>query len=256
MYHYVIIKQNLMSMNAKLYAEVKSFYEALPDPHQVSTCWADVKNEVPFYADAVIMMDDMFDTVGMASRLLYRMREQKMMVPLFFVMGGYNRLLRKENINILSYCAQELGIKGKNLRAYYHTEDFGAKLAVMKRELAGKTVVFVTSRLVYEPLKEAIEAADCPFTVKYHVAHETLEDALSWVNANAAGNGLALCVKICQLYPEESLPESLRRYKNPSLWDKIRISLSARFYSRRIQRELSQMIRNYQRRLRRHGWAY
>lgn len=243
-------------MNAKFYAEMLRFFETLPNPHYVSTCWKDIKNEVPFYADAVVLMDDMFDTVGMASRLLYRMREQGMIVPLFFVMGGYNPLLRRNNIDILSYCAQELGIKGKNLRAYYHTESMEAKLDVLKKELAGKTVVFVTSRLVYEPLKKAVEAADCPFEAKYHVAHETLADALSWVNANAAGNGRALCFKICRLYPEKRIPKNLRRYKNPSLWDKMRVRLSAYFYRRRIQREIFQMIRNYQRRLRRHGWAY
>ena len=133
-------------------------------------------------------MDDMFDTVGMASRLLYRMREQRMDVPLFFILGGYNPLMQKHNVDLLSCYAQELGIKSKNLRAYYNTASMKDKLAVLKEALPGKTVVFVTSRLFYEPLKAAVDAAGCPFTAKYHVAHETLEDALGWVNANAAGN--------------------------------------------------------------------
>jgi len=89
-------------MNSKVYAEVKSFYKMLPNPHEVTTCWEDIKNEVPFYTDAVVLMDDMFDTVGMASRLLYRMREQRMDVPLFFILGGYNPLMQKHNVDLLS----------------------------------------------------------------------------------------------------------------------------------------------------------
>ena len=243
-------------MNSKVYAEVKSFYKMLPNPHEVTTCWEDIKNEVPFYTDAVVLMDDMFDTVGMASRLLYRMREQRMDVPLFFILGGYNPLMQKHNVDLLSCYAQELGIKSKNLRAYYNTASMKDKLAVLKEALPGKTVVFVTSRLFYEPLKAAVDAAGCPFTAKYHVAHETLEDALGWVNANAAGNGLALCFKIGRLYPQERLPEALRCYKNPSLWDRMRVKLSVILHKRRIKIETSQMIRNYQRRMRRHGWAY
>jgi len=243
-------------MKKEIYEEAKRFFSALPEPREVSTCWKDAKNEVPFFADAVVLMDDMFDTVGMASRFLYRMKEQEMVIPLFFLMGGYNPLLRKHNVDLLSGYAQKLGIKGKNLRCYYNAESFEQKLNILKKAVPGKTVVFVTSRLVYKPLKKAVDAADYPFEVRYYVADETFEDALSWINADAAGGGLGLCCKICRIYPEEGLPEELWRYAKPSLWNKIRVKVSTGLHRRRINNDVSQMIRHYQRQLRKQGWAY
>ena len=62
-------------MKKEIYEAVEQFFNQLPLPQEVSDCWQNVTKEIPLPADIVVLMDDMYDTVGMASRLLYRMRE-------------------------------------------------------------------------------------------------------------------------------------------------------------------------------------
>ena len=87
-------------------------------------------------------------------------------------------------------------------------------------------------------------------------AYEKLEDALTWVNANAAAGGLALLRKICRLYQEEDIPELLRGYGHYTFVGRLRVKFSVWQHRRSIKREREIMIRSYQRQFRRRNWAY
>lgn len=84
-------------MKQDIFNDLEDFWKNLPNAGEVSTFWQDVKDEVPNCVDVVVLQDDMFDTVGMASIMLYRMREHNMKVPVFYLIGDYNPLLQCEN---------------------------------------------------------------------------------------------------------------------------------------------------------------
>ena len=92
-------------MKKEIYEAVEQFFNQLPLPQEVSDCWQNVTKEIPLPADIVVLMDDMYDTVGMASRLLYRMRENNIRVPLFYILGGNNRLLNQNDALVLQATA-------------------------------------------------------------------------------------------------------------------------------------------------------
>ena len=175
-------------MKKEIYEAVEQFFNQLPLPQEVSDCWQNVTKEIPLPADIVVLMDDMYDTVGMASRFLYRMRENNIRVPLFYILGGNNRLLNQNDALVLQATALKLGIKYQNIRMYQYASDWNAKLEILNAEAAGKKVVFVTSRLGYLPLRKSLERSECLFSYGFNVAYEKLEDALTWVNANAAAS--------------------------------------------------------------------
>lgn len=246
-------------MKKSLYQEAEKFFNSLPASKVVTTCWKDTKNEVPHPADIVVVMDDMYDTVGMASTLLFRMRENNLHIPLFFLLGGENSLLGGNNaINLRTY-ALRLGIKFQNIRMYAQTPDLKAKFEILNKEAEGKTVVFVTSRLGYIPLRNYIDKYGCNFNVYYDVANENLEDALTWMNGNAAAGGLAFLHKAATLYDgtaELLLPEKIKSFKYLSGGLFLRIILSVFLHRKDIARETNLMIINYHRQFRKRGWFY
>ena len=243
-------------MKKEIYEAVEQFFNQLPLPQEVSDCWQNVTKEIPLPADIVVLMDDMYDTVGMASRLLYRMRENNIRVPLFYILGGNNRLLNQNDALVLQATALKLGIKYQNIRMYQYASDWNAKLEILNAEAAGKKVVFVTSRLGYLPLRKSLERSECLFSYGFNVAYEKLEDALTWVNANAAAGGLALLRKICRLYQEEDIPELLLGCGHYTFVGRLRVKFSVWQHRRSIKREREIMIRSYQRQFRRRNWAY
>ena len=157
---------------------------------------------------------------------------------------------------MLQATALKLGIKYQNIRMYQYASDWNAKLEILNAEAAGKKVVFVTSRLGYLPLRKSLERSECLFSYGFNVAYEKLEDALTWVNANAAAGCLALLRKICRLYQEEDIPELLRGYGHYTFVGRLRVKFSVWQHRRSIKREREIMIRSYQRQFRRRNWAY
>lgn len=247
-------------MKKTLYLEIEKFFNALPASQDVTTCWKDAAAELPHHADIVVLMDDMFDTVGMASRLLYRMRENNIKVPLFYLLGGKNSLLGGNNALYLRNYAVQLGIKVQNIRMYHSAPDYKTKFEILNREAKDKTVVFVTSRLGYLPLRQYIDCFGCRFKVNYYVAEEHFEDALTWVNGNAASNGLALLHKIANLYSEKGvsplLPDCLKSFKSLTCFAALRLIFSVAWHRQSINRESELMIRGYHRQFRKLNWAY
>lgn len=247
-------------MKKNLYSEVEKFFNKLPASQEVTTCWNDAVAEIPHPADIVVLMDDMFDTVGMASRLLYRMRENNIRVPLFYLLGGKNSLLGGNNALYLRNHAVQLGIKFQNIRLYQTAPDFKTKFEILNREAKAKTVVFVTSRLGYLPLRNYIDRFGCRFKVNYYAAEEQLEDVLTWMNGNAAGGGLALLHKIANLYSEKGvsplLPDCLKSFKSLTCFAALRLIFSVAWHRQSINRESELMIRSYHRQFRKLNWAY
>ena len=236
--------------------DLENFWKSLPNAGEVSTFWQDVETEVPNFVDAVVLQDDMFDTVGMASIMLYRMREHNMKVPVFYCLGQYNPLLKCDTSMKMREIALKLGIKNINIRSY-KIPDMKARIDFLKKELAGKKVAFVTSLVRYLPLKFALESLSKECKIYFNVSNETQEDALNWVNCNAAAGGLVLLHKIATWYSASGiLPESLKNYSHLSLWQKLKIKLSVKLHRRRIKVETTLMIRSYQRLFRKRKWAY
>lgn len=243
-------------MKKTLYLEIEKFFNALPAPQDVTTCWKDAVTELPHHADIVVLMDDMFDTVGMASRLLYRMRENNIKVPLFYLLGGKNSLLGGNNALYLRNYAVQLGIKVQNIRMYHSAPDYKTKFEILNREAKDKKVVFVTSRLGYFPLRNYIDHIACSFKVYYYVADEHFEDALTWVNGSAASDGLALLHKIATSYPEDMLPGCLKSFKSLTCFAALRLIFSVAWHRQSINRESELMVRGYHRQFRKQNWAY
>ncbi len=243
-------------MKQEIFNDLEEFWKNLPNAGEVSTFWLDVEKEVPNYVDAVVLQDDMFDTVGMASIMLYRMREHNMKVPVFYLIGDYNPLLKCENTEKMRNIALNLGIKNINIRSY-NIPEMKDRIAFFKKELEGKKVAFVTSLVRYLPLKFTLESLSKNCETYFNVANETLEDALTWVNCNAAGGGLVLLHKIATWYLASGLlPESFKGYVHLNLWQKMQIKFSVMLHQHRIEVETALMLRNYQRLFRKRHWAY
>ncbi len=242
----LIIKKSIMKQ--EIFNDLEEFWKNLPNAGEVSTFWLDVEKEVPNYVDAVVLQDDMFDTVGMASIMLYRMREHNMKVPVFYFIGEKSEKMRT--------IALKLGIKNINIRSY-NIPEMKNRIVFFKKELEGKKVAFVTSLVRYLPLKFALESLSKNCEIYFNVANETIEDALTWVNCNAAAGGLVLLNKIATWYLAGGLlPESLKGYVHLNFWQKMQINLSIKFHQRRIAVETNLMIRTYQRLFRKRHWAY
>lgn len=243
-------------MKQDILNDLEEFWKNLPNAGEVSTFWLDVEKEVPNYVDAVVLQDDMFDTVGMASIMLYRMREHNMKVPVFYCLGQYNPLLKCDTSMKMREIALKLGIKNINIRSY-KIPDMKARIDFLKKELAGKKVAFVTSLVRYLPLKFALENLSKNCEIYFNVANDSVEDALTWVNANAAAGGLVLLNKIAAWYSESGLlSTNIKAYSHLSLWQKLKIKASVKLQRRRIKVETTLMIRNYQRLFRKRHWAY
>lgn len=121
-------------MKKEIYEAVEQFFNQLPLPQEVSDCWQNVTKEIPLPADIVVLMDDMYDTVGMASRLLYRMRENNIRVPLFYILGGNNRLLNQNDACVAGNCPET----GNQISKYpYVSVRFGLECQIGNSQCGG-----------------------------------------------------------------------------------------------------------------------
>ena len=243
-------------MKQIVYDDLEDFWKSLPNAGDVSTFWQDIEKEIPNCVDAIILQDDMFDTVGMASIMLYRMREHNMKVPVFYLIGDYNPLLKCENTEKMRNIALNLGIKNINIRSY-NIPEMKDRIVFFKRELEGKKVAFVTSLVRYLPLKLALGNNIKNCEIYFNVANETIEDALTWVNCNAAAGGLVLLNKIATWYSASGLlSTNIKSYSHLNIRQKMKLKFSVMLHQHRIRVETTLMIRNYQRLFRKRHWAY